>query len=95
MREGGRIISIGSCVGERMMTPGLVAYDLVCLCFVRPVSVSAAAVGLLVFKQLSRLLTREPPVDLGPFLVGPGGQAGLKAGSPPRLAAPHVARYSR
>jgi 3-oxoacyl-[acyl-carrier protein] reductase len=26
MREGGRIISIGSCVGERMMTPGLVAY---------------------------------------------------------------------
>src|SRR5438445_2644679 len=68
--------------------PGLVAYDLVCLCFVRSVSVSAAAVGLLVFKQLSRLLTREPPVDLGPFLVGPGGQAGLKAGSPPRLAAP-------
>ena len=51
--------------------PGLVAYDLVCLCFVRSVSVSAAAVGLLVFKQLSRLLTREPPVDLGPFLVGP------------------------
>lgn len=26
MREGGRIINIGSCVGERMMTPGLVAY---------------------------------------------------------------------
>jgi 3-oxoacyl-[acyl-carrier protein] reductase len=26
MREGGRIIMIGSCVGERMMTPGLVAY---------------------------------------------------------------------
>jgi 3-oxoacyl-[acyl-carrier protein] reductase len=26
MREGGRIITIGSCVGERMMTPGLVAY---------------------------------------------------------------------
>src|SRR2546426_5667391 len=26
MREGGRIISIGSCVGERMMTPGLVPY---------------------------------------------------------------------
>jgi 3-oxoacyl-[acyl-carrier protein] reductase len=25
--EGGRIISIGSCVGERMMTPGLVAYS--------------------------------------------------------------------
>jgi 3-oxoacyl-[acyl-carrier protein] reductase len=24
--EGGRIITIGSCVGERMMTPGLVAY---------------------------------------------------------------------
>jgi 3-oxoacyl-[acyl-carrier protein] reductase len=24
--EGGRIINIGSCVGERMMTPGLVAY---------------------------------------------------------------------
>jgi 3-oxoacyl-[acyl-carrier protein] reductase len=24
--DGGRIISIGSCVGERMMTPGLVAY---------------------------------------------------------------------
>lgn len=26
MREGGRIITVGSCVGERMMTPGLVAY---------------------------------------------------------------------
>jgi 3-oxoacyl-[acyl-carrier protein] reductase len=26
MRNGGRIIMIGSCVGERMMTPGLVAY---------------------------------------------------------------------
>ena len=26
MREGGRIISIGSCVGERMMTPGLASY---------------------------------------------------------------------
>jgi len=27
MREGGRIINIGSCVGERMVTPGLVAYS--------------------------------------------------------------------
>ncbi|WP_158942901.1 3-oxoacyl-ACP reductase family protein [Granulicella sp. S190] len=27
MKEGGRIISIGSCVGERMMTPGLVPYS--------------------------------------------------------------------
>ena len=26
MQEGGRIINIGSCVGERMMTPGLAAY---------------------------------------------------------------------
>jgi 3-oxoacyl-[acyl-carrier protein] reductase len=26
MPDGGRIIMIGSCVGERMMTPGLVAY---------------------------------------------------------------------
>src|SRR6202453_4505861 len=26
IKEGGRIITIGSCVGERMMTPGLVAY---------------------------------------------------------------------
>ncbi len=26
LNEGGRIILIGSCVGERMMTPGLVAY---------------------------------------------------------------------
>jgi 3-oxoacyl-[acyl-carrier protein] reductase len=26
IRDGGRIILIGSCVGERMMTPGLVAY---------------------------------------------------------------------
>ena len=26
MNEGGRVILIGSCVGERMMTPGLVAY---------------------------------------------------------------------
>jgi 3-oxoacyl-[acyl-carrier protein] reductase len=26
MQAGGRIITIGSCVGERMMTPGLVAY---------------------------------------------------------------------
>jgi 3-oxoacyl-[acyl-carrier protein] reductase len=26
LQEGGRIISIGSCVGERMMTPGLAAY---------------------------------------------------------------------
>jgi 3-oxoacyl-[acyl-carrier protein] reductase len=26
MPDGGRIISIGSCVGERMMTPGLTAY---------------------------------------------------------------------
>jgi 3-oxoacyl-[acyl-carrier protein] reductase len=26
MNNGGRIISIGSCVGERMMTPGLVPY---------------------------------------------------------------------
>ena len=26
MNRGGRIILIGSCVGERMMTPGLVAY---------------------------------------------------------------------
>jgi 3-oxoacyl-[acyl-carrier protein] reductase len=27
MGNGGRIITIGSCVGERMMTPGLVAYS--------------------------------------------------------------------
>jgi 3-oxoacyl-[acyl-carrier protein] reductase len=27
MKSGGRIISIGSCVGERMLTPGLVAYS--------------------------------------------------------------------
>ena len=27
MKNGGRIISIGSCVGERMMTPGLVTYS--------------------------------------------------------------------
>jgi 3-oxoacyl-[acyl-carrier protein] reductase len=27
MKSGGRIIVIGSCVGERMMTPGLVAYS--------------------------------------------------------------------
>jgi 3-oxoacyl-[acyl-carrier protein] reductase len=26
MKDGGRIINIGSCVGERMMTPGLVPY---------------------------------------------------------------------
>jgi len=26
MKDGGRIITIGSCVGERLMTPGLVAY---------------------------------------------------------------------
>src|ERR1700747_1150015 len=27
LRDGGRIISIGSCVGERNMTPGLAAYS--------------------------------------------------------------------
>jgi 3-oxoacyl-[acyl-carrier protein] reductase len=27
LQDGGRIISIGSCVGERMMTPGLAAYS--------------------------------------------------------------------
>jgi 3-oxoacyl-[acyl-carrier protein] reductase len=27
MKSGGRIINIGSCVGERMLTPGLVAYS--------------------------------------------------------------------
>jgi len=27
LKSGGRIISIGSCVGERVMTPGLVAYS--------------------------------------------------------------------
>src|SRR5262249_35817088 len=27
MKKGGRIITIGSCVGERMMTPGLVPYS--------------------------------------------------------------------
>jgi 3-oxoacyl-[acyl-carrier protein] reductase len=27
LNNGGRIINIGSCVGERMMTPGLVAYS--------------------------------------------------------------------
>ena len=27
MKNGGRIITIGSCVGERMMTPGLVSYS--------------------------------------------------------------------
>jgi 3-oxoacyl-[acyl-carrier protein] reductase len=27
MKSGGRIIMIGSCVGERLMTPGLVAYS--------------------------------------------------------------------
>ena len=27
MNKGGRIIMIGSCIGERMMTPGLVAYS--------------------------------------------------------------------
>jgi 3-oxoacyl-[acyl-carrier protein] reductase len=27
MKDGGRIITIGSCVGERMMTPGLVPYS--------------------------------------------------------------------
>ena len=27
MSDGGRIIMIGSCVGERMMTPGLVPYS--------------------------------------------------------------------
>jgi 3-oxoacyl-[acyl-carrier protein] reductase len=27
MKDGGRIITIGSCVGERVLTPGLVAYS--------------------------------------------------------------------
>ena len=27
MNNGGRIITIGSCVGERVLTPGLVAYS--------------------------------------------------------------------
>jgi 3-oxoacyl-[acyl-carrier protein] reductase len=27
IKSGGRIITVGSCVGERMMTPGLVAYS--------------------------------------------------------------------
>src|ERR1700745_2360937 len=27
MKDGGRIIMIGSCVGERLMTPGLVPYS--------------------------------------------------------------------
>jgi len=27
IKDGGRIIMIGSCVGERMMTPGLAAYS--------------------------------------------------------------------
>jgi 3-oxoacyl-[acyl-carrier protein] reductase len=27
LKKGGRIITIGSCVGERMMTPGLAAYS--------------------------------------------------------------------
>jgi 3-oxoacyl-[acyl-carrier protein] reductase len=27
IKSGGRIVTIGSCVGERMMTPGLVAYS--------------------------------------------------------------------
>ena len=27
MKDGSRIINIGSCVGERMMTPGLVPYS--------------------------------------------------------------------
>ena len=27
LKDGGRIITIGSCVGERTMTPGLVAYS--------------------------------------------------------------------
>jgi 3-oxoacyl-[acyl-carrier protein] reductase len=27
MKDGGRIIMIGSCVGERVLTPGLVAYS--------------------------------------------------------------------
>jgi 3-oxoacyl-[acyl-carrier protein] reductase len=27
MKDGGRVISIGSCVGERTMTPGLAAYS--------------------------------------------------------------------
>ena len=27
MNDGGRIVTIGSCVGERMMTPGLVPYS--------------------------------------------------------------------
>jgi 3-oxoacyl-[acyl-carrier protein] reductase len=27
MRDGGRVITIGSCVGERVLTPGLVAYS--------------------------------------------------------------------
>jgi 3-oxoacyl-[acyl-carrier protein] reductase len=27
LKDGGRIINIGSCLGERMMTPGLVAYS--------------------------------------------------------------------
>jgi 3-oxoacyl-[acyl-carrier protein] reductase len=27
MKSGGRIIMIGSCVGERVLTPGLVAYS--------------------------------------------------------------------
>jgi 3-oxoacyl-[acyl-carrier protein] reductase len=27
LKDGGRIINIGSCVGERLMTPGLVAYS--------------------------------------------------------------------
>ena len=27
MNDGGRIVTMGSCVGERMMTPGLVSYS--------------------------------------------------------------------
>jgi hypothetical protein len=42
----------------RHRSPKTGCLDLVCLCSVRPVGLSAAAVGLLVFKQPSRLLTR-------------------------------------
>lgn len=85
MKTGGRIIMIGSCVGERMMTPGLVAY-------------SATKGAVKMFTQgLSREVGKRGitvnNVQPGPIDTDLNPAAGDWAA--PQIAATALARYGR
>ena len=76
--DGGRIISIGSCVGERMMTPGLVVYSATKGAVKMFTQGLAREVGRAASRSTTSSQARLTPTSIQPTTNGPSPS------SPPR-----------